>query len=329
MTPSTYARDLTRSRFAFTLVELLVVIAIIGILIGLLAPAMQNMREMSRRSVCQQNLNQISLGLASYSSRFGYYPAGSINDSGPIRSEEKGYHHNWISAITPMMDAQNVYDSIDFKVGVYEEANKQVRGLAIPTLRCPSATGVLDYTTCYAGSNSSIETPIDEDTDGIFRLNLPTSPSEIKDGLSYTMIVGEKISSPNEDLGWISGTRSSLRNTGHPINAELQRIRGPLQNRTKATHDYVGGYASDHVGGAYLLMGSGEYRFSSLSMDTRVLAQLASRADGALPSDWQVRVRSKSKVNTDPAKKNGGKSDDEKAQEPDAEKNGTKETPEV
>ncbi|MGB7346229.1 MAG: DUF1559 domain-containing protein [Pirellulaceae bacterium] len=272
----------------FTLVELLVVIAIIGILVGLLVPAIQNMREMSRRSNCEQNLVQLSLALSSYSTTHGHYPAGSINPTGPIKSEAKGYHHNWIEALLPAMDAENVYQAIDRSVSVYDAQNTEARGLAIPNLRCASASGILDYSTCYAGMTSSTETPIDETNDGVFRLNLPVTDADITDGLSYTIFVGEKVSSPEEDLGWISGTRSTLRNGGHAINSELARIRRPTT--IKIDNLYVGGLSSDHLAGAYTLMGSGEYHFRSTSMDTRLLAQLVSRADGGIPMDWRVGV---------------------------------------
>ncbi|NNE00632.1 MAG: DUF1559 domain-containing protein [Pirellulaceae bacterium] len=275
---------------AFTLVELLVVIAIIGVLIGLLVPALQNMRELSRRSTCEQNLVQLSLAMSSYSTQFGHYPAGSVNPTGPIKNEAKGYHHNWIASLLPMLDAQNVYNAIDRDISVYADANTEVRGLSIPNLICPSASGVLPYTTCYAGMHASTETPIDESNDGVFRLNLPVSERDITDGLSYTVFVGEKISSPDEELGWISGTRSSLRNAGHAINAELRRVRRPATNTQPLDPLYVGGLASDHLGGAYLLMGGGEYQFRSSSMDTRLLAQFASRSDGEIPSDWKVGV---------------------------------------
>ncbi len=277
----------TRRR-GFTLVELLVVIAIIGILIGMLVPAVQNMRELSRRSACEQNLVKLSLGLAAYSTQFGHYPIGSVNPEGPIKSEAVGFHHNWISGLLPMLDAQNVYDAIDQSVSVYAKENLQVRDLSLPMLRCPSATDTRDYTTCYAGITSSIETPIAESNDGVFRLNLPISDDDITDGLSYTLFVGEKLSHYDEDLGWISGTRSSLRNAGHPINAEKYRIRGPADPSKQVDLLYVGGLASDHLDGAYLLMGSGQYEFRSSSMDSRVLQQMASRADGKLPVEWQV-----------------------------------------
>ncbi len=272
----------------FTLVELLVVIAIIGVLLGMSIPAMQNMRELARRSNCGQNLAQLSLALSGYSARNGHYPVGTFAQTGPIRSEPIGYHHNWIAGLLPMMDATNVYDAIDQNVSVYATANDEVRKLRIPMLQCPSASDIRDNSTCYAGIHASTEIPIDEDNDGVFRLNLPVSDSDITDGLAHTLFLGEKLSPYEEDLGWISGTRSSLRNTGHPINAERLRVRG-VQSGNKVSPTYVGGLASDHPGGCHLLLGSGQYDFRSASIDLRVLQQLASRADGGIPIEWQSR----------------------------------------
>lgn len=273
-------------RFAFTLVELLVVIAIIGILIGLLFPALQNMREAGRRNRCQYNLMQLSLGLASYSLEHGVYPAGSINPTGPIKSLPSGYHHNWIGALLPMMDAKVVAENIDRSVGVYHSANDEVRRLAIPGMRCPSTSNVRDYTSSYAGVVSSGETPIDEDTDGMFRLNRPVSEFEISDGLTHTLFAGEHIVDFDSDLGWLSGTRSTLRNVGHAINAEREAIEEP--GIRKLDPLYVGGFASHHPGGAHLLLGSGEVRFYSTSTDMRLMRQLANRSDGGLPVDWKT-----------------------------------------
>ena len=258
----------------FTLVELLVVIAIIGVLVGLALPAMQNMREMSRRAACEQNLVSLSLGIANYSLRKTHYPIGTIADSGPIKSEPIGFHHNWISGLLPMFDAPTVYEAIDRNVSVYASENAEVRALRIPYLLCPSAADVRQNTSCYAGIHASTETSIDESNDGVFFLNLPTRDEDITDGLSYTMFVGEKVSQFDQDLGWISGTRSSLRNTGHAINAELVNVRGKQSYTAKLAPTYVGGIASDHPGGAYVMMGSGEYEFLSESTDVRVLEQM-------------------------------------------------------
>lgn len=276
------------ARNAFTLVELLVVIAIIGVLLGMSIPAMQSMRELSRRSNCEQNLVRLSLALSAYSTRNGHYPIGSLASQGPIVNEPKGYHHNWISALLPSIDAANAYSAIDFDVSVYDSANDEVRSLRIPTLLCPSASDIRLNTTCYAGIHSSIETPIDEDNDGVFILNVPISDRDITDGLGYTLFLGEKLSAFDDDLGWMSGTRSTLRNTGHALNAERARVRGAHDPNLDVTADYVGGLASDHPGGLYVLLGSGQYQFRSSSMDQNVLQQLAARADGQLPAEWMT-----------------------------------------
>ena len=270
-------------RFGFTLVELLVVIAIIGVLTGLAVPAMQNMREISRRSNCQYNLSQLSLALSAYQSQQTHFPIGTVADQGPIRSIAEGYHHNWIGAILPMMDLESVQQAIDTDVSVYDSKNDRVRSLRIPRLLCPSATSVRDNTTCYAGIHSSTETAIDEDNDGVFLLNKAIGPDDITDGLSYTLFVGEKLSRFESDLGWISGTNSSLRNTGHGINGSGQGIHDVVDPDAIVPPAYVGGIVSDHPDGAHLLMGSGEIRFASESMDAKILSQMASRADGEVP----------------------------------------------
>ena len=269
-------------RPAFTLVELLVVIAIIGVLIGMSIPAMQNMRELSRRSNCEQNLVRLSLALASYSTRHQHYPIGTQARQGPIVNVRQGYHHNWISALLPALDTSTVYAAIDFSSGVYADSNDNVRRVRLPALLCPSASDIRENTSTYAGIHASTEVPIDEDNDGVFVLNLAISDDDISDGLGYTMFLGEKLSGWDEDFGWMSGTRSTLRNAGHPINAERKRIRVAAD---AAAPGYVGGLASDHPGGAYILLGSGEYRFCSGSIDPLVLRQLASRADGAIPAE--------------------------------------------
>ncbi len=274
-------------RLGFTLVELLVVIAIIGVLIGMAVPAMQNMRELSRRSNCQYKLVQLSLALSAYESRNEHFPIGTLAQSGPIKNVPEGYHHNWIAALLPMMDGAAVYDAIDQKVSVYAPENMRVRTLRLPELLCPSASGVVENTTCYAGIHASTETPIDTDNDGVFRLNQATTVDDITDGLSYTLFLGEKLSTYAEDLGWMSGTRSSLRNTGHGLNDERRRIRGVQTETDQVSETYVGGLASDHPGGLHLLMGGGEVEFRSNEMDREVLMQMASRSDGKIPEELQ------------------------------------------
>jgi len=276
-------------RAAFTLVELLVVIAIIGVMVGMLSPALQGMREMARRSNCEQNLVQISLALSSYNLTNGHYPIGTQAKTGPIVSEAKGFHHNWAAAILPMLDAKVIYDAIDQNASVYAKQNEKVRELRIPTYICPSATGIRHNATCYSGVTGSTETPIDTTNNGMFFLNRKITDSDITDGLGYTLFIGEMLAPASEDLGWMSGTRASLRDAGHRINSELARIRSPQANTPPITPSYVGGFASDHPNGAHLLLGSGEYMFRSNSMDLTVLQQMANRSDGEIPKAWQSR----------------------------------------
>jgi prepilin-type N-terminal cleavage/methylation domain-containing protein len=271
----------------FTLVELLVVIAIIGVLTGLAVPAMQNMREISRRSNCQYNLSELSLALSAYQTQQSHFPIGTIANEGPIRNIAEGYHHNWIEALLPMMDLDPIHQAIDTEVSVYHANNDRVRSVRIARLLCPSATAIRDNTTCYAAIHASNETAIDQDNDGVFFLNRSVTPDEITDGLSYTLFIGEKVSRFEHDLGWISGTNSSLRNAGHRINEERLSVRGPIDEDAIIPPTYVGGIISDHPSGAHLLMGSGEIKFASESMDTEVLRQMASRSDGELPLEWQ------------------------------------------
>jgi prepilin-type N-terminal cleavage/methylation domain-containing protein len=270
----------TFNRPGFTLTEALVVIVIIGVLVGLSLPAMQNMRELSRRSNCEQNLVRLSLALSAYSVDHGHYPTGTIDQSTPIRSIPKGYHHNWIAALLPNLGESTVAAAIDPNASVYAPTNENARRMQLGFLLCPSASDLQTNTTCYAGIHASTEVPITAENDGMFKLNTNVTESEIRDGLGHTIFLAEKLSRAEEDLGWISGTRSSLRNVGDGINGDRKRIRGLSDLKTSMPDTYVGGIASDHPGGAYLLLGSGEYQFRSNSMDQQLLRQMTAIADG-------------------------------------------------
>ena len=206
-----------RRKTAFTLVELLVVIAIIGILVALLLPAVQAAREAARRTQCCNNLTQLIIAVHGYEMAQGVYPAGVIEASGPIVNQPKGYHHGWLVHLLPYLEQKNAYRHVDFRVGVYDKKNLPVRRLSIPILSCPSDWSSGGMISNYAGVHHDVEAPIDVNNNGVFFLNSGLRYEDIADGTSQTLFIGEKIIEAG-DLGWMSGTRATLRNTGTPIN---------------------------------------------------------------------------------------------------------------
>jgi len=147
---------LSRSRpsSAFTLVELLVVIAIIGILVGLLLPAVQAARESGRRMQCFNNFKQIGLALLAYESTNKTFPPAEIhgtkkanpayvssNSSYPDgHCEWDGQIGMWANLIFPQLEQQNVYDKLDFKARKQytSAANVEVMQMVFPFYHCPS-----------------------------------------------------------------------------------------------------------------------------------------------------------------------------------------------
>jgi prepilin-type N-terminal cleavage/methylation domain-containing protein len=215
-----------KKNVGFTLVELLVVIAIIGILVSLLLPAVQSAREAARRLSCSHNLTQLGVAIQSYESAHGVYPPGTIQDQGPIINERKGYHHNWITQILPYLEERNAWEHIDRDVGVYHPNNAKVRSLSFQVLICPSSPDDNQARSCYAGVHHDVEAPIDADNHGVFFLNSSVRHDDITDGAAHTLFLGEKRFYNNNDLGWMSGTRATLRNTGTPPN--VTGIRPPV-----------------------------------------------------------------------------------------------------
>lgn len=215
---------------AFTLIELLVVIAIIGILIMLLLPAVQQVREAARRVSCMNKIRQIAIGLHNYESAHGHLPPGWKAETWPA---SPGY--GWMAYTLPFVEQKALFDQIDFKQNILE-APAEVREHSWGLLLCPSSTHdskVFELTswdeddtsfplnfarTHYVGSiGSSVSTELMEDgtscpsltlsttrerIDGIFYANSNTRFADIVDGTTHTIIAGER-SGDIFDSAWL------------------------------------------------------------------------------------------------------------------------------
>ena len=276
-----------RTLQGFTLVELLVVIAIIGVLVSMSIPAVQASREMGRRNQCRANLAQLMLAMQNYENAFESFPAGVLNPDGPIRSEPIGHHQSWLVQMLPYVDEGNAYRLLDLSESVYDAKNAPVRALSPNLFICPTEPNDRPGTSNYAGCHHDVESPIDTDNHGVLFLNSHVRRLDITDGSSHTLVVGEK-RMDNDDLGWMSGTRAALRNTGLPPN-DLRSSASAWPNSASAPADaapravaYVGGFASAHTNGVMTGFADASVRFIAEDIDMQVWQQLGHRADGKL-----------------------------------------------
>lgn len=111
-----------RSSQAFTLVELLVVIAIIGILIGLLLPAVQSVRAAARRTQCANNIRQVILATHNYHDAIGYIPTTYTGPDTSVDAKNGGFY-SWLAMILPQMEQGNLHNSIDFSLPLSDHTN--------------------------------------------------------------------------------------------------------------------------------------------------------------------------------------------------------------
>jgi prepilin-type N-terminal cleavage/methylation domain-containing protein len=203
---------MNRRRSAFTLIELLVVIAVISILISLLMPAVQKVREAANRISCMNNLKQIGLALHMHNDTTlslppGYiYQPSTVSPPGAVDPNAPGW--GWATLLLPYLEQDNLYKMIDRTVPVESPTYLTVRQEILKMYTCPSdrETGifsVLDFTNqdmgpaatnsyaaCF-GANGLIGSNPDMG-DGIFYRNSTTRLTDIYDGTSNTLAIGER-----------------------------------------------------------------------------------------------------------------------------------------
>jgi hypothetical protein len=187
-----------------------------------LLPAIQSSREMARRTKCLNQLSQLMLALHSYELAHRAFPPGTVDARRPIVSRPFGYHHGWIEQLVPFLEEKAIYHQADRQLSAYDPVNHAAR-IELPSLVCPSQVIEGEGYSCYAAVHHHVEWPIDVRQQGVFFLNSRIRLDDVTDGLANTLFLGEKLIEPG-DLGWYSGTRSILRNTGERLNT-ASRIR--------------------------------------------------------------------------------------------------------
>jgi prepilin-type N-terminal cleavage/methylation domain-containing protein len=281
-----------RTATGFTLVELLVVIAIIGVMIALLLPAVQAAREAARRSQCSQYLAQLILSVHAHEAAFGHCPPGVRDPSpSPILSTPTGMHHSWVIDLLPYLELPNTYANVNFTASVYAAPNAPVRNTSIRLLMCPTQLGASPTPigpSSYAACHHDVESPIASNNNGVFFHNSRIAFKDVRDGLAHTIFLGEKVveMGGRTELGWMSGTRATLRNTGNPIGtAPTAGMLFPPDDPPNV----VGGFSSWHPQIALFAFGDGHVGPIRTAIAPAVFQQLGHRADGKLLNEEDYR----------------------------------------
>jgi len=315
--------DRRSCRDGFTLIELLVVIAIIAVLIGLLLPAIQKVREAANRTTCQNNLKQIGLALNNYQTQHGYFPPGALRspDTGTVGPffqrfgvTANGVRHSWTVFILPHLEQDPLQSRYNLNADWASAANQAARETIIPIFLCPSTPGgssrfnqktvngvmIRAAPGDYAPNNAysaDLEglglVDVAVIRNGVLQVNQAWSIPEIRDGTSHTSVIAE-------DAG-----RPSLWRAGRQINTGGQTDGGWADHDNEyITHGFTTDGASNpgpchtnctnnnevysfHTGGANHVFADGSVHFLRASMDIRLFVRFLTRSgNDVVPNDF-------------------------------------------
>lgn len=245
-------------RAGFTLIELLVVIAILGLLIGLLLPAVQAAREAGRRTQCQNHLKNQALAVLNFEQTRKIIPPGNM--------QKDGTGFSWMFQILPYVEQSPLHQRFNHKQSWDSSENLFASEQTVAIFRCPSSQKDLVGDTDYTGISSTIvgwEPPSDMLDRGTFidvtKELSPISIASITDGLSNTIGISEAPDrEPNDGL-WVAGV-STLMHSGGGVNSSWN------------------GIYSYHPGGAMAARVDGSCIFLPVSMDENTLGALLTRS---------------------------------------------------
>jgi prepilin-type N-terminal cleavage/methylation domain-containing protein len=286
-------------RSGFTLVEVLVVIAITGVLLALLLPAVQKVREAANRVSCENNLRQIGLALQDYHDSQGFFPVGYY-DPTPWPQLDHGPGWGWGAFLLPYLEQDNLYSRIHFNLDVGDPANADVRTVFLKVFYCPSDPQVMTFTVTDGGSNSWTLAQGSyvacNGNDGVDDFTTPPHTGtfvraaqgfrigDISDGLSNTLFVGDRTIRLSYST-WVGGPTGALNpfllapgNYGAEVTL-LMCHAGPTRPNSPGVFD-ADSTSSPHRLGVPFVFGDGSVHFLNNGIDIRTWMALATRAGG-------------------------------------------------
>jgi prepilin-type N-terminal cleavage/methylation domain-containing protein/prepilin-type processing-associated H-X9-DG protein len=294
-----------RKRHGFTLIELLVVIAIIGTLMGLLLPAVQRIRETASRLRCKNNLKQIGLALHGYHDRLGSLPPG-YQSQVALDNSDLGPGWGWAALLLADLEQDNLKKQIRFDLQISDPANATVRVAQLAIFICPSEQNRDIFTVVDASGNPICEvargnytamngvlgvTSDAWDNNGAFIRNRGRRLTDITDGLSNTLFVGERASYMSDSTWTGAVTTGVVPAIRYPNPADqLANAEGaPALILSHGSRDHIpnnslvfdaDATSSFHISGVNFLFGDGSVHNVSNAINGLVYEGLLTRAGG-------------------------------------------------